>query len=70
MNPVLLPSWFDDTADLPVVKARVRPAASWIVESYPCRSIKEEADGSFLIEIVSNSEHWSRPIGITCGSQS
>ncbi len=67
MNPVLQPSWFDDTADLPVVKARVRPAASWIVESYPCRSIKEEADGSFLIEIVSNSEHWLGRLALRAG---
>jgi len=28
------------------------------VETYPCTVREERPDGSFLIDIVSNSEHW------------
>lgn len=61
------PAWFDDAADLPVVKAIIQPSASWIVESYPCKSIKERQDGSFEVQIVANSEHWLGRLAMRAG---
>lgn len=67
LGSVARPSWFDDASDLPVVKALVKPSASWIVETYPCKSIREKADGSFEIEIVANSEHWLGRLALRAG---
>jgi proteasome accessory factor C len=57
-EPVHVPSWFADAADKLVVTLDVAPEAAWVVESYPCRSLIENADGSFRAEMVVNSEHW------------
>lgn len=66
-EPVQRPAWFDDAADLPVVRAIVQPSASWIVETYPCKSIKERNDGSFEVELVANSEHWLGRLALRAG---
>ena len=55
---VQVPSWFADAADKLVVTLDVAAEAAWVVESYPCRSLVENADGSFRAEMVVNSEHW------------
>ena len=57
-EPVQVPSWFADAADKLVVTIEVAAEAAWVVESYPCRSLTENADGSFRAEMVVNSEHW------------
>jgi proteasome accessory factor C len=57
-EPVQVPAWFTDAADKLVVTLEVAPEAAWVVESYPCRSLVENADGSFRAEMVVNSEHW------------
>ena len=57
-EPVQVPSWFADAADKLVVTLEVTAEAAWVVESYPCRSLPENADGSFRVEMVVNSEHW------------
>ena len=53
-----VPVWFADAADNIVVSAHVAPAASWVIETYPCTVVEEHADGSFDISIVANSAHW------------
>lgn len=55
---VQVPSWFADAADKLVVTLDVAAEAAWVVESYPCRSLVENSDGSFRAEMVVNSEHW------------
>lgn len=53
-----VPNWFADAADKIVVVAEVAPAATWVVETYPCTVLEERADGGFRIQIVANSAHW------------
>ena len=53
-----VPVWFADAQDNIVVSAHVSPAASWVIETYPCTVLEEHADGSFDISIVANSAHW------------
>ena len=57
-EPVQVPAWFVDAADKVVVTLDVAAEAAWVVETYPCRSLTENADGSFRAELVVNSEHW------------
>lgn len=57
-EPVQVPSWFADAADKLVVTLDVAAEAAWVVEGYPCRSLVENADGTFRAEMVVNSEHW------------
>jgi predicted DNA-binding transcriptional regulator YafY len=57
-EPVQVPAWFADAADKLVVTLDIAAEAAWVVESYPCRSLTENADGSFRAEMVVNSEHW------------
>jgi proteasome accessory factor C len=57
-EPVQVPAWFADAADKLVVTLDVASEAAWVVETYPCRSLIENADGSFRAEMVVNSEHW------------
>jgi len=57
-EPVEIPQWFADDPAVPVVTARVEPQAAWVVETYPCRSVVENEDGSFDIELPVTSEHW------------
>jgi proteasome accessory factor C len=53
-----VPVWFADAQDNIVVSAHVSPAASWVIETYPCTVVEEHANGSFDISIVANSAHW------------
>lgn len=53
-----VPMWFSDVSNNVIVTAEVAPSAAWAIETYPCTVREERPDGSFLIEIVSNSEHW------------
>lgn len=66
-EPVDIPQWFSDAPHSEVVTARVAPHAAWIVEAYPCRSIVENADGSFDIEMAVSSEHWLSRIVLRAG---
>jgi proteasome accessory factor C len=53
-----IPVWFADASGSETVTAEVAASAAWVVETYPCTVREERPDGSFLIDIVSNSEHW------------
>ena len=53
-----VPVWFADASGSAVVTAEVAASAAWVVETYPCTVREERPDGSYLIDIVSNSEHW------------
>ncbi len=53
-----VPVWFADASGSVVVTAEVAASAAWVVETYPCTVREERPDGSYLIDIVSNSEHW------------
>ena len=53
-----VPAWFADASGSETVTAEVAASAAWVVETYPCTVREERPDGSFLIDIVSNSEHW------------
>lgn len=53
-----VPTWFADASGSETVTAEVAASAAWVVETYPCTVREERADGSYLIDIVSNSEHW------------
>ena len=53
-----VPTWFTDASGSETVTAQVAASAAWVVETYPCTVREERADGSYLIDIVSNSEHW------------
>lgn len=66
-EPVDIPQWFDNASHTDVVVAHVKPHATWVVESYPCRSITENADGSFDVEMVISSEHWLSRIVLRAG---
>jgi predicted DNA-binding transcriptional regulator YafY len=50
----------DEVRGWPIAAQTVYVAASaaWVVETYPCTVREERPDGSYVIEIVSNSEHW------------
>ncbi|MSO60389.1 MAG: WYL domain-containing protein [Ilumatobacteraceae bacterium] len=64
----LAPLWFPDDGTLPVVRAHLKAAAAWVVESYPCRDVTENDDGSFEISIVVNSPHWLGRLALRAGS--
>ncbi|PHX71714.1 MAG: hypothetical protein CK521_03910 [Acidimicrobium sp.] len=53
-----VPIWFADASGSETITAEVAASAAWVVETYPCTVREERADGSYLIDIVSNSEHW------------
>ncbi|MCX6515643.1 MAG: WYL domain-containing protein [Actinobacteria bacterium] len=53
-----IPAWFADVSGSETVTAEVAASAAWVVETYPCTVREERVDGSYLIDIVSNSEHW------------
>jgi proteasome accessory factor C len=53
-----VPVWFADASGSAVVTAEVAAPAAWVVETYPCTVREERPDGSYLIDIVSNSDHW------------
>lgn len=53
-----VPAWFADVSGSETITAEVAPSAAWVVETYPCTVREERPDGSYLIDIVSNSEHW------------
>ena len=53
-----VPVWFADASSSETITAEVAPSAAWVVETYPCTVREERPDGSYLIDIVSNSEHW------------
>ncbi|MSO15813.1 MAG: WYL domain-containing protein, partial [Ilumatobacteraceae bacterium] len=53
-----VPAWFADASGSEMVTAEVAASAAWVVETYPCTVREERPDGSYLIDIVSNSEHW------------
>jgi len=53
-----VPAWFADASDSETITAEVAATAAWVVETYPCTVREERPDGSYLIDIVSNSEHW------------
>lgn len=53
-----VPAWFSHASGSETVTAQVAASAAWVVETYPCTVREERPDGSYLIDIVSNSEHW------------
>jgi predicted DNA-binding transcriptional regulator YafY len=53
-----VPAWFTDASGSATITAEVAASAAWVVETYPCTVREERPDGSYLIDIVSNSEHW------------
>ena len=58
LSAAQVPTWFADASGNQIVTAQVAASAAWVVETYPCTVREERADGSYLIDIVSNSEHW------------
>ena len=53
-----VPAWFADASGSETITAEVAATAAWVVETYPCTVREERPDGTYLIDIVSNSEHW------------
>jgi proteasome accessory factor C len=53
-----VPAWFADESGSETITAEVAASAAWAVETYPCTVREERPDGSYVIDIVSNSEHW------------
>lgn len=53
-----VPVWFADASGSETITAEVAATAAWVVETYPCTVREERPDGTYLIDIVSNSEHW------------
>ena len=66
-EPVAIPQWFENAPQTETVTAHIAPHAAWIVESYPCRSITENTDGSFDVEMAISSEHWLSRIVLRAG---
>lgn len=66
-EPVDIPQWFTNAPQTEVVVAHIAPQAAWVVESYPCRAITENKDGSFDIEMAVSSEHWLSRIVLRAG---
>ena len=58
LSTAQVPAWFADASGSQIVTAQVAASAAWVVETYPCTVREERADGSYLIDIVSNCEHW------------
>ena len=53
-----VPVWFADASGSETITDEVAATAAWVVETYPCTVREERPDGTYLIDIVSNSEHW------------
>lgn len=58
--------WFKD-ADLPTVRLLLTPAAGWVVERYPTRSVRETADG-LEVELTVTRERWLRELLLRLGT--
>lgn len=52
------PRFFDSTDEGTEVNLVLPPGAGWVAETYPCRKVVENADGSFDVTLIASSEHW------------
>lgn len=57
--------WFAD-ADLPVARLELGPAAGWVVERYPTRSVETVADGT-VVELTVTEPGWLRELLLRLG---
>ncbi|MEY4045439.1 MAG: hypothetical protein RL644_1707, partial [Actinomycetota bacterium] len=55
---VEVPSWFSSSAEGTEVSLTLPAGAAWVVESYPTRTVTENADGSVDVTLIASSEHW------------
>jgi proteasome accessory factor C len=55
---VEVPSWFSSSAEGTEVSLTLPAGAAWVVESYPTRTVAENADGSVDVTLIASSEHW------------
>lgn len=54
----VIPEWFADAEGMTVARLLIPASASWVIETYPCRHVVENDDGSFVVEMVVANEHW------------
>ncbi|BBX61868.1 protein pafC [Mycobacterium saskatchewanense] len=61
-------SLFDGDPSLPSARLRVAPSASWMLEYYPMRDVREFPDGSCEAVMTYASEHWMTRLVLGFGS--
>ncbi|MEE6177672.1 helix-turn-helix transcriptional regulator [Mycobacterium sp. 050134] len=61
-------SLFDGDPSLPSATLRVAPSASWMLEYYPMRDVRELPDGSCEAVMTYASEHWMTRLVLGFGS--
>ena len=54
----LVPDWFADAEGMTVAELLIPASATWVIETYPCRRVVENNDGSYTVEMVVANEHW------------
>lgn len=63
-----IPEWFSDGVSGTEVVIELTPAAAWVAETYPCRSVTELEDGRMRVTLVAGTEHWISRLLLRAGS--
>ncbi|MEY2967243.1 MAG: putative proteasome accessory factor [Actinomycetota bacterium] len=63
-----LPEWFADGETGTEVVVELAPEASWVTETYPCRSVEELGDGRVRAVLTAGTEHWIARLLLRAGS--
>lgn len=63
-----IPEWFADAATGTEVVVELEPAASWVAETYPCRSVEDLGGGRVRAVLVAGTEHWIARLLLRAGS--
>lgn len=53
-----IPDWFADGTSGTEVVVDLEPSASWVAETYPCRSVEDLGGGRTRVVLVAGTEHW------------
>ncbi len=59
----------DRTDGMARVTLRLDPAAAWVVDSYPCERVDEDADGSLVVELAVTEVPWLERLLVCLGLQ-
>lgn len=58
-----------DAEQLPAVVLRVSRTARWIAEYYPCRDVRPEADGRWLVTLRARDLNWAKRLVLSLGTE-
>lgn len=63
-----IPDWFSEGESGTEVVVDLEPSASWVTETYPCRSVEDLGGGRVRAVLVAGTEHWIARLLLRAGS--